>query len=592
MGKERAREHGDDDDGGRKCEESDLKEKYAHREEPQTCLEGCNGQEKTQSQSCLLCSVLAYCCFACLRSSKNKENAKDDKHCPGGLQYDAKDQCIHLLQEKGRLTLQTFLEAKLTKEEVKHFIREHKMNRRACSNGRGVLLTGKKRELIAGIAKELEKCEHDWPCSVTIVGQDEVLRKVFVRRKLSQAERKHILQKTDGYCYLCGRHIVAGFPWDADHVLAFVHNPERNDVAGNMLPAHPSCNRSKGCRSLTWCAKNLSISTKVIENIGSNVATFVRDELHEALELKHRLKKISDKVTEQALIDGKEDEGLIHAICDELQGLVKREIHMSEQVRFIQDGEVKGTPVEIAKGGACKVYKSKVIIDGEEIICALKDVRQNHEKLKQEAYMLEMCQHEHVVKCYGIITLKGDIPQQVLVLEYIDFTLAEEGSNKGPSGQEIFWKEAVKSASALARAIRHVHHMQVLHRDIKPANVLVSKRGDVKLADFGESLFLSDDSEIAHIVGTKGYIAPEVGKPGGRHSSASDVYSFGKTLETSGLKSLIDVREDALFFKALTADCTVDNPDARLTMDTVVARLEQYEADQNRTLQSQPLRGI
>jgi len=534
--------------------------------------------------------VLAYCCFVCLKPSKNKEKCKDEKLCPGGLQHNSKDQCIQLLQAKGNEILETFLQANLTKEELKRFIQEHKMNRRACSNGRGVLLTGSKRELIAGIAKELEQCEHDWPCSVTIVGQDNV-RPIFVRRRLSQAERKHILQKTDGYCYLCSRPIAPGSLWDADHVLAFVHNPERNDVVGNMLPAHPSCNRSKGCRSLTWCAKNLSISTKVIENIGSNVATFVKDELHDALKLKHRLKKTSDKTTEQALIDAKEDEGLIHEICDELQGLVKRGIDMSKQVRFIEDGEVKGALVAIVKGGSSKVYKSKVTIGGEDIVCALKDVRQDREKLEREAYMLERCRHEHVVKCYGIIALKGDIPQQVLVLEYIDFTLAEEGSGKGPSGREIFWREAVKSVSALARAIRHVHRMQVLHRDIKPANVLVSKRGDVKLADFGESL-LSDDSEIAPIVGTEGYVAPELENLGAVHSCASDVYSFAKTLETSGLKFLIDVREDALFFKALTAECTVRNPDARLTMDAVVARLEQYEAEENRTMQSQPLRGI
>ncbi|EKX33704.1 hypothetical protein GUITHDRAFT_60861, partial [Guillardia theta CCMP2712] len=81
----------------------------------------------------------------------------------------------------------------------------------------------------------------------------------------------------------------------------------------------------------------------------------------------------------------------------------------------------------------------------------------------------------------------------------------------------------------LARAIRHVHGMGVIHRDVKPANVLVKKNGVVKLSDFGEARLLSSDQQAMTLVGTNGFIAPEICK-GLPYGSACDVYSFGCTL--------------------------------------------------------------
>jgi serine/threonine protein kinase len=64
--------------------------------------------------------------------------------------------------------------------------------------------------------------------------------------------------------------------------------------------------------------------------------------------------------------------------------------------------------------------------------------------------------------------------------------------------------------SQLLEALQYAHEHGVWHRDIKPANVLISRRGQVKVADFGIAKTERSTSDGAEdVMGTPGYIAPE-----------------------------------------------------------------------------------
>ncbi|KAI5931377.1 Serine/threonine-protein kinase TAO1 [Manis javanica] len=68
----------------------------------------------------------------------------------------------------------------------------------------------------------------------------------------------------------------------------------------------------------------------------------------------------------------------------------------------------------------------------------------------------------------------------------------------------------------------------MIHRDIKAGNILLTPRGQVKLADFG---FASMASSAKSFVGTPHWMAPEIilGRNEEQYDSKVDVWSLGIT---------------------------------------------------------------
>jgi len=107
-----------------------------------------------------------------------------------------------------------------------------------------------------------------------------------------------------------------------------------------------------------------------------------------------------------------------------------------------------------------------------------------------------------------------------LVMELLEGSVAER--------RGVSETVALRWLAQTAEALDFAHANGIVHRDVKPANLLLDMRGDVRLADFGVARdpLATQLTLPGHVVGTPGYLAPEVasGEPA---TPAADVYSLG-----------------------------------------------------------------
>ena len=103
----------------------------------------------------------------------------------------------------------------------------------------------------------------------------------------------------------------------------------------------------------------------------------------------------------------------------------------------------------------------------------------------------------------------------------------------------------------LCLAMEHVHGHKILHRDLKTGNVFLSRRGVVKLGDFGLSTVLANTLAVANTVcGTPYCFSPELCS-NKDYDTKSDVWAMGCILyelcalqypfEAPNMKKLVDV---------------------------------------------------
>jgi serine/threonine-protein kinase len=91
--------------------------------------------------------------------------------------------------------------------------------------------------------------------------------------------------------------------------------------------------------------------------------------------------------------------------------------------------------------------------------------------------------------------------------------------------------EALSIAAQICSGLAHAHASGIIHRDVKPQNILITRTGQVKVADFGiaRALGAASNTGKSMVVGSASYLSPEQVR-NGVVSAASDLYSLGIVL--------------------------------------------------------------
>ncbi|XP_072549134.1 cyclin-dependent kinase 4 [Salminus brasiliensis] len=189
---------------------------------------------------------------------------------------------------------------------------------------------------------------------------------------------------------------------------------------------------------------------------------------------------------------------------------------------------------EIGEGAYGKVYKAREI-GGLQRFVAVKRLHipgDPHTGIPQfmirEVALLrkiEYFNHPNIVKLLNVSAgVKKKSLDLTLAFEYIDQDLSSFLSAAPKSGLS---KEKIKDIMRqLLRGLDFLHTNMVVHRDLKPDNVLMSSRGEVKIADFGLARIYTYRIALTPCVVTLWYRAPEVLLHVGYMSSV-DVWSAG-----------------------------------------------------------------
>ena len=148
-------------------------------------------------------------------------------------------------------------------------------------------------------------------------------------------------------------------------------------------------------------------------------------------------------------------------------------------------------------------------------------------RFRREAEAAASLDHPGIVPIYEVGERDGSC---YFSMKFVEGGQLDEVVRRKPTSV----RQAAELIAKVARTVHYAHEHGILHRDIKPGNILLDKKGEPHLTDFGLARLLDTQSSVTRtidVLGTPSYMAPEqAAGETTKLSKATDVYGLGAVL--------------------------------------------------------------
>src|SRR5580693_36030 len=220
----------------------------------------------------------------------------------------------------------------------------------------------------------------------------------------------------------------------------------------------------------------------------------------------------------------------------------------------------------LGRGGMGEVYRATDLTLGQSV--ALKFLPEEAsrnprllERFHGEVRVARQVSHPNVCRVYDIGEIEG---MPFISMEYVD---GEDLASLLTRIGRLPADKALETARKLCAGLAAAHDRGVIHRDLKPQNIMMNKRGEVVIMDFGLASVAGGLSGAEARNGTPAYMAPEQLK-GSEVTAKSDIYSLGlvlyeiftgkKPFDAKSVRQLLEMQESITLPSMTTSAADID----------------------------------
>lgn len=152
--------------------------------------------------------------------------------------------------------------------------------------------------------------------------------------------------------------------------------------------------------------------------------------------------------------------------------------------------------------------------------------RDIQKRFLREAKAAAQLSHPNICQIHDVGVVENSLYISMAYIEGISLKQVIEET------EQFEEKEVAQITRSIASAVAEAHHRGILHRDLKPGNIMIDRRGEPVVLDFGLASFYqrNEDSMLTidgHALGTPSYMSPEQATNEKELSPATDIYSLG-----------------------------------------------------------------